>query len=221
MSNEAYLKLQGALHDLGYDPGPTDGAWGTKTRAAVNALAAADGAPQAALAPQPVPVWYPDALPWMQVARQHLGLNETRDNAALREFLQSDGHALGDPASLPWCGDFVETCIRLGLPSEVVPANPYFARNWAGSEFGAYCPPIYGAVVVFERGPASGHVAFLVGQDDSAFYCLGGNQGDGVTIARIAKTRAIATRWPKTWPATIAPLPMMVPGQTKLTTNEA
>jgi uncharacterized protein (TIGR02594 family) len=216
MSKDAYRMLQTALRGLGYDPGPVDGLWGARTRAAVNALAAADGAPRAA--PDPAPAAAPDPLPWMAIARQQLGLHEARDNAALRAFLASDGHALGDPAKLPWCGDFVETCIRLGLPGEPVPANPYFARNWL--TFGVYSAAIAGAVVVFERGPSAGHVAFLLGQDATAFYCLGGNQGDGVIIARIARARALGFRWPTTWPAVIAPLPVMTPGQTKLTTNE-
>ena len=34
----------------------------------------------------------------------------------------------------PWCGDFVETCIRAALPDEPLPGalgiNPYWARNW-------------------------------------------------------------------------------------------
>jgi uncharacterized protein (TIGR02594 family) len=226
---DAYRALQGALLGLGYDPGPVDGAWGPKTRAAVNALATADGAPRGVThipshqVAQAGNMTGLDDLPWMQVARAHLGLHEGRDNKVLRAFLEMDGATLGDPSKLPWCGDFVETCIKVGLPYETftgnLKANRYWARNWL--EFGLVSVPTYGAVVIFERGPSSGHVGFLVGQDAECFYVLGGNQSDTVTIARIASKRALGYRWPATSPARAARLPQMQPGQTVITSNEA
>ena len=49
-------------------------------------------------------------------------------------WLKRDGRSLGDPGKNPWCGDFVETCIRMGLPDEpllgALGTNPYWARNW-------------------------------------------------------------------------------------------
>ena len=39
-------EVQQLLTDLGYDPGPVDGAWGAKTLAALNALRAAHGLPE-------------------------------------------------------------------------------------------------------------------------------------------------------------------------------
>ncbi len=53
MSKGLHLIQQG-LVDLGYQPGPPDGLWGPQTRAAVNALAAADGAPRQAAQAAPV-----------------------------------------------------------------------------------------------------------------------------------------------------------------------
>lgn len=213
--NQGYRDLQAALLQLGYDPGPIDGAWGPKTRAAINALASADGAPRG-------PADFADDLPWMRVAREHLDLHEGRDNKVLREFLQMDGATLGDPSKLPWCGDFVETCVKVGLPGETfigaLKENPYWARNWLA--FGVAWEPTYGAVVVFERGPTSGHVGFLVGEDADCFYVLGGNQSDAVTIARITKKRAIGLRWPLSYPRRLIRLPQMEPGQTVITTNE-
>jgi hypothetical protein len=50
-------------------------------------------------------------------------------------------------------------------------------------------------VLVFQR-PGGGHVGFYVGEDATAYHVLGGNQGDAVTIARIAKARCVARRWP-------------------------
>ena len=238
--NPAVLTIQNQLRALGFEPGPLDGQAGKLTQTALQAFldrarlafrvdltpdggfavtgplitpAAANSAP---------PSTATDALPWIAIARDHLGLNETRDNLALRRFLSSDKASVGDPAKLPWCGDFAETCMKLGLPGEPftgkVGANPYFARNWL--TFGVPCLAVYGSVVVFERGPNSGHVAFAIGQDDAALYTLGGNQSDGVTIARIAKSRVLGHRWPSTFPNPGRPLIAMQPGATQLTTNE-
>ncbi|MBP2460160.1 MULTISPECIES: hypothetical protein [unclassified Rhizobium] len=98
------------------------------------------------------------------LAQTKLGLNETRENASLKAFLKSDGHALGDPAKLPWCGDFLETCIALSLLKEPMIANPYWALNWL--KFGLDVPkakPLMGVVgVKFRDG--GGHV-FVVSHD--------------------------------------------------------
>lgn len=210
--------IQRGLSGLGYDPGAHDGLWGPKTEAATRAMLSAAGraaAPSATLAVTD--------LPWMAEAKRVLGRHEGRDNGWLRSWLKSDGKTLGDPAKLPWCGDFVETCIRLALPGEPFPGalgeNPYWARNWLG--LGASIAPTYGAVLVFERGPSSGHVGFAVGQDASTFFVLGGNQSDSVTVARIAKTRLLGARWPSTFARPDIPrLAPMVSGG-PISTNEA
>jgi hypothetical protein len=113
------------------------------------------------------------------------------------------------------------TCIRMGLPDEpllgALGTNPYWARNWL--LFGREVQPIIGAVLIFERG-SGGHVGFAIGQDDTHFYVLGGNQSDAVTIARIAKSRFLAARWPATYPPRLQRLPTMKPGEFLSTTNE-
>ncbi len=113
------------------------------------------------------------------------------------DWLKRDGRSLGDPSKNSWCGDFVETCIRMGLPDEpllgALGTNPYWARNWL--LFGQEVKPTPGAVLIFARG-SGGHVGFAVGQDDTDFHVLGGNQSDAVTVARIAKTRLLGARWP-------------------------
>lgn len=161
-------------------------------------------------------------LPWMVEAKRMLGRHEARDNGLLARWLRSDKRTLGDPAKLPWCGDFVETCLRLALPSEVFPGalgeNPYWARNWL--HLGESIMPTYGAVVVFARG-SGGHVGFAVGQDSTALHVLGGNQSNAVTVARISKDRLLGTRWPKTHARPISVhLPTMAAGG-QISTNEA
>lgn len=99
-----------------------------------------------------------------------LGRNEARDRTSLMDWLKRDVRSLDDPADNPWCGDFVETCIRMALPDEpllgALGTNPYWARNWL--LFGQGTKPVTGAVLIFERG-SGGHVGFAIGQDDTLF----------------------------------------------------
>lgn len=148
-----------------------------------------------------------ETLPWMKEAWEVIGLHETRDNHTLSSWLASGGARLGDPKALPWCGDFVETAFARGLPNEKRPDKPFWARSWA--HFGLRVEPTRGAVLVFERGPQSGHVGFAVGQNDTDFFVLGGNQGDSVSVVAIAKARLLSARWPRTFALEKVNLPRM------------
>ena len=109
----------------------------------------------------------------------------------------------------------------MALPDEALlgalGANPYWARNWL--LFGQAVQPITGAVLIFERS-VGGHVGFAVGQDDTSFYVLGGNQSDAVTVAHVAKSRLLGARWPATLPVRSQRLPTTKPGAFLSTTNE-
>ena len=210
---DAIRLIQSGLDRLGHTPGAIDGQWGVRTARALKQLIAANGC-AASLAP-------PGPLPWITEAKTALGRNEARDRSWLMDWLKRDGRSLGDPAKSPRCGDFVETSIRMALPNEpllgALGTNPYRARNWL--LFGKETKPVTGAVLVFERG-SGGHVGFALGQDDTNFFVLGGNQSDAVTIARIAKSRLLGARWPATWPPRLQRLPTMKPGEFLATTNE-
>ena len=212
-SKEPIRDIQRALETLGHSPGPVDGRWGLRTARALKSLLAANG--KAASAVLQV------SLPWIAEAKSALGRHEARDRSWLMDWLKRDGRSLGNPAKNPWCGDFVETCIRISLPDEPLPgalgSNPYWARHWL--LFGQAVQPVMGALLVFERG-SGGHVGFALGQDDTHFYVLGGNQSDAVTVARIAKSRLLGARWPTTVPPRKQRLPTMKPGEFLTTTNE-
>jgi uncharacterized protein (TIGR02594 family) len=160
-------------------------------------------------------------LPWIDEGKKVFGLHETRDNAKLKAWLISDGKTLGDPKALPWCGDYVETSVKKALPKEAftgnLAKNPYWARNWL--EFGVNTTPVYGAVIVFSR-EKGGHVGFVVGEDETDYYVLGGNQSNAVTISRISKKRMLGTRWPNSFANPNRPLPKMTAGNIPRTTNE-
>lgn len=222
-------RVQQALAGAGFDCGPLDGLWGPRMRAAVKAFQTSRGLQaDGVVGPRTIAamglVDRADASSiepvWVLEGRRRLGLHEKADNAELRAFLRSDGRTLGDPIRLPWCGDFVETCIRLALAEEATPANPYLARNWLA--FGVATPPVVGAVAVFWRGSrtgSSGHVGFVVGADMRFLSILGGNQSNSVTVSRLSRDRLLGCRWPTSaGPVVSTAMPGAVGA---VTTNEA
>lgn len=226
--------IQQALKNRGYDPGLIDGEFGRMTMRGVRAFQIqnppleVDGIP----GPETVarifkkkPSDIGDRLlgiPWLEMAIGKKGMHEKKDNEALRKFLTEDGSSIGDPAIVPWCGDFVETCIALTLPNEILPGNPYLARNW--KKFGQHVEPTLGAIGSFWRTSKTqsinGHVAFIVGVGSGVFYILGGNQTNQISVTKIAQARLLDTRWPLTvkLPKKLF-LPTMQGG--KLSVNEA
>ncbi len=164
----------------------------------------------------------PGPLPWITEAKTALGRNEARDRSWLMDWLKRDGRSLGrSVARTRGAGISWKPASAWRLPDEpllgALGTNPYWARNWL--LFGQEVQPIIGAVLIFERG-SGGHVGFAIGQDDTHFYVLGGNQSDAVTIARIAKSRLLGARWPATYPPRPQRLPTMKPGEFLATTNE-
>lgn len=224
--NKQVATVQAQLKKLGFNPGAIDGIRGRNTIRAVKAFQksrrlVSDGivGPRtwAKLFPKQKLPNAVDTVPWLDLALSKKGLHEKRDNSFLKRWLRSDGGSIGDPAKIPWCGDFVETCIAVTMPDETVPNNPYWARNW--TKFGVECEPQRGAVLVFRRG-SGGHVGFYMGEDKTAYRVLGGNQSNAVTITRISKARCIGVRWPSTaLPATGGAVHVTANG--KLSTNEA
>lgn len=199
------------LKQLGFNPGIIDGVFGPNTKKAVMAFQDSVGITSDGIV-GPV-TWKhlfkdialeentPDIsnTPWMDEALKMKGLHEVRNRTALYKWMKSDGTSVGDPSKIPWCGDFVETAIKLSIPNEPftgnLAKNPYWARNWA--EFGKEVKPQYGAILVFKRG-SGGHVGFYVGESKNYYSVLGGNQSNSVTVSRIAKNRCIAVRFPLT-----------------------
>lgn len=228
MTREEVRQVQHRLTQLGFEPGPIDGIMGPWTESAIIAFKRANGLrPRSWVGPL---TWRKlheeklldtpeEGLPWMVEVYRALNRHEVYDNAWLRTWLKSDGHALGDPAKLPWCGDFVETPIRLALPAEPVPKNPYWALNWR--KWGIHSQPTYGCVASIKRR-GGGHVGFIVGEDDGRYYMAGGNQSNKSSIVPVDKGRFTVESF--RWPATFPRLPITMPRLTSSAisnTNEA
>ena len=191
--------VQEGLRELGYDPGPIDGLHGPRTSAAYKAGMAAFAPTATKDAGEP---------PWITEGMKTLGWHEVNDKAKLAAWLKSGGKALGDPAKLPWCGDWAETTVAKTLPNEKLPENPFFAQNWA--TFGVPTPPVRWCFGVIRWSPSSGHVCNILGQHGANYVVLGGNQRDRVSIAEFPKSAFIAFRMPATYPA----LPNILPNIT-------
>lgn len=120
--------------------------------------------------------------------------------------------------AVPWCGLFAAIVIKHAGWEPV--AAPLWARNWA--KFGDPAPaPALGDVLVFAR-ESSGHVGFYVGEDETAFHVLGGNQGDAVSIIRVLRQRLLAARrphWRIAQPNSVKPYLLASAGE--LSKNEA
>lgn len=120
--------------------------------------------------------------------------------------------------SVPWCGLFAAVVTHRAGYEPVT--NPLWARNW--TNFGVKSDrAALGDILVFVRD-GGGHVTFYVGEDATAYHCLGGNQSDNVTITRILKSRCIGVRrapFKVGQPANVRPIMLASTG--KVSTNEA
>lgn len=223
MTAKSNIRLvQQALAARGFSPGNIDGLWGSRTEAAVRAFQQAHGlVADGIVGPRTRealglagaaggPALSADAIddiavPWLLAARHLLDVRE-RPGPDNNHVILDWADKLGIPYKtddIPWCGLFVAHCIGTTLSREPLPTNPLGAQNW--KHFGGPCTPQPGAILVFWREkPTSwkGHVGFYVGEDDAAYYVLGGNQGDRVSVVRIQKGRLLpgGVRWPATAP---------------------
>lgn len=163
---------------------------------------------------------------WLAFARQNIGVREipgSRHSPTIMGWVQKLGakvlgiRVLDDETA--WCGTFVAMCILsagLAPPPVAVRASAWGA--W-GRELLA---PRLGCVLVFTRS-GGGHVGFYVGEDDSHYHVLGGNQGNAVSITRIAKSRLAkgGMRWPAGVALPEAQVIRLKPSGVPVTENEA
>lgn len=130
-------------------------------------------------------------------ARQLLGLREVPgpQNAPVIMAWAKDLGLEHDYVAdrIPWCGLFVAIVAKRSGWDPI--AAPLWARNW-GKWGDPSLHPGLGDVLVFQR-PEGGHVGFYIGEDSTAYHVLGGNQGDAVSIIRVAKNRLLTARRPK------------------------
>lgn len=119
----------------------------------------------------------------------------------------------------PWCGLFAAIVVkRAGFD---VVKDPLWARNW--NNFGTpQKVAMLGDILVFTRPGGGGHVGFYVGEDDTCYHVLGGNQSNMVNTTRILKSRCIGIRrcdWRVAQPANVRVIKLAANGT--VSSNEA
>lgn len=167
------------------------------------------------LAKEPGPRMLREALACYGV-RETAGPGNTRDIMAWADEIAGDVRRVYTADSIPWCGLFVAIVAkRAGKP---LPSSPLWARAWASWGEAAARAEL-GDVLVFQRN-GGGHVGLYVGEDAAAYHVLGGNQGDAVSIVRIAKSRCIAARrlYATAKPGNVRPVSLTARG--RVSTNE-
>jgi len=153
---------------------------------------------------------------WLAAARAQLGTRELpgpTHNNKLIAFLNTAAKFNGviwKDDEMPWCGGFVAAClVAAGVEPVKIAARASSWAAWGANLRRSFLVP--GAVLVFQR-PGGGHVGFYVGEDAGAYHVLGGNQGNAVSITRIAKSRCVASRWPRGVPVLGAPVRLAANG---------
>lgn len=123
-----------------------------------------------------------------------------------------------------WCG--LAMGIAAHRAGKEVVKDPLWALNWAN--FGVPAPvPMLGDILTFKRFDGQGkliggHVTLYVGEDKAGyFHCLGGNQSDMVSFARIHKNRLHAARRPKYTNQPVNVRQVILTATGTITTNEA
>lgn len=119
---------------------------------------------------------------------------------------------------IPWCGLFVAIVVKRSKFEPV--EKPLWARDWVN--FGTkQKEAMLGDILVFTRD-SGGHVGFYVGEDDTCYHVLGGNQSNMVNTTRILKSRCIDIRrcpWKKAQPKSVRKIELKANGL--ISTNES
>lgn len=119
---------------------------------------------------------------------------------------------------IPWCGLFVAIVVKRAgfIPVQ----NPLWARNW--NNFGTQQKiAMFGDILVFVRD-GGGHVGIYVGEDETCYHVLGGNQSNMVNTTRILKSRCIGIRrcpWKVSQPNNVKVVKLS--GKGEISKNEA
>jgi uncharacterized protein (TIGR02594 family) len=185
--------IQRGLHAEGYYQGTFLGVPGPKTQAAYDAYWSGQKPGTAA------PVLTAGGTPWMRETDRWLGLKEiggSKHHPQILSWWEATKQSYRDDETA-WCAAYVGGILEeIGIESTRSAAARSYEK-WGE----AVTAPTYGAITVFWRGSKSGwqgHVAFLVGVTKAGeLLCLGGNQGDAVTVAKFSRDRLLGFRFPK------------------------
>ena len=148
--------------------------------------------------------------PWLSQAKQYLGTKEIPGPKTQALVLKWWGliRAPFRDDETPWCAAFVGGVLEeVGLKSTRSAAALSYL-SWGT----ALAQPCLGAIAV-KRRKGGGHVTFVAGTDGKGgLWCVGGNQGDAVTMALYPASVFAGFRWPAGIPVNLDPLPVLASG---------
>lgn len=134
----------------------------------------------------------------LQIAFSQLGEKEIagdQHNDQILKYALESGITGISTDEIPWCSNFINWCAFKAGVSKSGKAN---ARSWlkVGQKVSS---PLPGDVVIFWRGSIDswkGHVAIFLGYNDSGskVHCLGGNQGNAVSVDQYSANRILGFR---------------------------
>jgi uncharacterized protein (TIGR02594 family) len=162
-------------------------------------------------------------MDWMPYARSLIGVREipgARHSPTILGWAQKLGaKVLGITVKddeTPWCGLFCAHVMdRVGIHPPPIAVR---ASSW-GMWGRKLLHPRPGCILTFVR-EGGGHVGFYVGEDATHLHVLGGNQGNAVSITRIAKARLSEMRWPAGIDLPKAQIVRLSPSGAPVTVNE-
>ena len=135
-------------------------------------------------------------------AAHYLGVKEwsgkNSNNPVVLDFFKDAGHSWVENDETPWCAAFVNSVLHdLG----VVGTGKLNARSFLdyGREVSLSNADLGDILVFWRQDPNSwkGHVAFFAGFDAKGdILCLGGNQGNAVSIQSYPRSRLLSVRRP-------------------------
>ena len=139
-------------------------------------------------------------LPWIAEARKYIGERESpgaSNNARIVKLWDLIKTPWFRDDATPWCAAFAGGCLEaVGIKS---------TRSAAARSYLTYGEPltypVYGCIAVKNRYSAGklvgGHVTFVVAKTPkNDLLCLGGNQGDAVSIVKYPANAFSAFRMP-------------------------
>jgi len=134
---------------------------------------------------------------WILEAERLLGIKEVpgiKANEEIIALFRDSGHEDVTSDETAWCAAAVGgTLARAGFKNTgSLAARSYEKYGKALSKPEKYC------IGVMKRGDSSwqGHVGYVLDWDKTTVTMLGGNQSDGMTVAKFPRNKFLAFRWP-------------------------
>ena len=134
--------------------------------------------------------------PWIDVAKEELGVKELPGKPAAKrvlEYFNAAGHGYVVSDETAWCSAFANFCMAEAGYSGT---KSLAARSWL--KWGHKVDPQPGAVLIFKRGNSTwqGHVCFCLSVKGDRVTVIGGNQGNKVSIVTRSLDGLLGARMP-------------------------